>query len=132
MKVIYIAGPYRAYSQDGEISISGIYENINRARFVAKFVWREGLVPLTPHLNSMLMDGFCKDEVFLRGDLELLSRSDAILLLPDWERSSGATGEYLHALKLKIPHFSLESNQDQEITSTLKRMSDRLSENTSD
>jgi len=68
MKVLYICGPYRGRR----------LVNIVRARSAALFVWRCGGVALCPHLNTAFFDGKMPDQVWLDGDLELLSRSDAI------------------------------------------------------
>ena len=52
-----------------------------------------GYVVITPHLNSMLMDGACPDSVWLEGDLELMRRSDIVVMLPGWAESEGCQGE---------------------------------------
>jgi nucleoside 2-deoxyribosyltransferase len=44
--------------------------------------------------------------VWLDGDLELLRRSDAVLLTSDWERSSGARNEVSYARARDIPVFA--------------------------
>ena len=99
MKVVFIAGPYRASTP------RGIVENIRRAEAVAIEVWKLGAVALCPHLNTRLMDGVLPDEVWLNGDLELLSRCDAVMLVPGWQASSGTLNEVGQAQKLGIPVY---------------------------
>jgi hypothetical protein len=89
-KVIFISGPYR--DPRGEYYI---HQNIQTARAYALAVWRMGGVALCPHLNTMLFGGAegLTDHVWLQGDLELLNRSDAILMIQGWERSQGSKAE---------------------------------------
>lgn len=70
-------------------------------------VWKMGAVAICPHSNTMFFsdaDG-CGDDVWLEGDLELVLRCDAMLLTPDWERSSGARAERVFANEHGIPTF---------------------------
>lgn len=87
MKIIYTAGPYRSSSQDGT------WENIVKARAAARKLWLQGWVVICPHANSMFMNGDETDGVFLKGDLEILARCDAIYMLAGWTESKGAVAE---------------------------------------
>jgi hypothetical protein len=87
--IIYIAGPYR--SKYGKL---GIIRNIWKARQVAKELWKMGHTPICPHLNSALLDGIVPDQRFLDGDIEILKRCDAIVLMPGWRKSEGARKEF--------------------------------------
>jgi hypothetical protein len=87
-KVVYIAGPYR--SDKGEYFVR---QNIRSAEDAALFVWQNGGVALCPHKNTSGLGGAAPDEVWLEGDLELLQRCDAILMIEGWERSGGARKE---------------------------------------
>ncbi len=51
------------------------------------------------------MDGACPDEVFLEGGLELVRRSDAVVLVGDWRESEGTLAEVELALKLDMPVY---------------------------
>jgi hypothetical protein len=62
-------------------------------------------MPVIPHKNTEHMDGLQTDEFWLEGTLELMRQCDAVLLTPDWERSSGARGEKEEALRCCIPVF---------------------------
>jgi len=97
MKVVYIAGPYRANT------VAGIRRNIEEARMVAEVVWQMGHCALCPHLNSALMDGIAPDSLFLDGGIELVKRCDAVVLVPGWDKSMGSHIEVAIARKHGIP-----------------------------
>ena len=101
-KVVYIAGPYR--SKDG---IWYIKENIRKAELAALEVWNFGGVALCPHKNTAFFDGAVgiPDETWLQGDLELLSRCDAVYAIEGWERSAGARAEVECAQELEMPVY---------------------------
>lgn len=100
MKVIYIAGKYSGITHDGNSYIE-ISKNILEARAAAVSIWQAGAVALCPHLNTAHFEIDCSNdaELFYQGDLELLSRCDAVLLLPNWNVSTGAVKEKLFADK---------------------------------
>lgn len=97
MKVIYVAGPFRGASS------WAIECNIRQAETLALEVWRLGAAALCPHTNTRFFQGAAPDEVWLEGDLELLHRCDAIILTPDWIKSSGARAEVKFAEDNGIP-----------------------------
>ena len=99
MKVIYVAGPFRA-PNSWEIE-----QNIRRAETLALEVWRMGAACICPHTNTRFYQGAGPDEVWLHGDLEILTRCDAVLLTPDWERSTGERAEKEYAKARGIPVF---------------------------
>jgi hypothetical protein len=96
-KVIYIAGKYRG-SCEWEV-----VQNIRLAEKAAIFVWQHGGTALCPHKNTALFGGLCKDEVWLRGDCELLKRCDAVFAIENWRDSSGARVEVELARSSNIP-----------------------------
>lgn len=99
IKVVYIAGPYRAPNAwDRE-------ENIRAAERLALEVWRLGHAALCPHANSRYFEGALPDHIFLDGDIAMLLRCDAVLMTPDWERSMGAAHEREIAVANGIPVF---------------------------
>jgi hypothetical protein len=106
MKVVFIAGPYRAASE------WQVLANIRRAECLALDVWRLGVCALCPHKNTAHFGGAAPDDVWLEGAKELVRRSDAVICTLDWEESQGAQGEVSLARSLKIPvFFDMESLQ---------------------
>lgn len=107
MKLIYVAGPFRAINPNGKTNCWRVQENIMAAMSLALEIWKAGHAALCPHANTMFFqdaDG-CADDVWLKGDLEMLRRCDAVLVTPDWERSSGAREEVAYAHEHSIPVF---------------------------
>lgn len=108
MRVIYIAGPFRAINpHTGKSDAWRVQQNVMMAMTLALEVWKSGAVAICPHSNTMFFQDAhgVFDQVWLDGDLELLHRSDAVLLTPDWQRSRGATAEREYAIKLGLPVF---------------------------
>ena len=99
LPVVYIAGPYRASTP------RRILANIWTAQEAALLVWQSGGVAICPHANTALFDGEAADEVWLAGDLELLRRSDAVLMCGAWQDSTGARAEHELAKALALPVF---------------------------
>jgi hypothetical protein len=99
MNLVYVAGPFRAAnSWDME-------QNIRRAEALALDVWRLGAACICPHANTRFFQNAAPDEVWLKGDLEMLARCDAMIMTPDWERSAGAREEHRYAITWGIPVF---------------------------
>ncbi len=99
MRIVFVAGPYRAATENG------VHENIGRARAVALPLWRPGVMVFCPHLNSAFMGGAQPDRVFLDGALAMLAKCDAVVLVPGWERSTGTQAEIELANRLGIPVY---------------------------
>lgn len=96
MKMLYVAGPYRAGSPHG------IVENIRRAEVVALKYWNKGYAVICPHKNTALLDGAAADTVWLEGDLEMIRRSDTVVMMNGWEKSQGASSEHALAKELDL------------------------------
>ncbi len=107
MKVVYVAGPFRCASShvDGQQDCWGIQQNIMRAMELSLEVWRAGAAAVCPHANTMFYQNAAPDHVWLDGDIAILKKCDAILMTPDWERSSGARAEHDIAKRSLIPIF---------------------------
>jgi hypothetical protein len=99
MKVVFVAGPYRA------ITPWEMEQNIRLAEGLALAIWGLGAVALCPHTMNRFFQTMVPDHVALEGVLELLRRSDAVYLLVGWERSSGTRAEKAEAERLGIPVF---------------------------
>jgi len=97
MKVIYVAGPFRA------ASAWRIEKNIRKAETLALEVWRMGHAAICPHANTQFFQDELPDGTYLRGDLEIMARCDAVLLTPDWMMSDGARKERQVAARIGIP-----------------------------
>lgn len=94
MKLAYIAGPYRAKT------IFQVQANIRKAAEIALKYWKAGCAVICPHTNTAFFDGECPDQVWLDGDLEMVSRCDVIVMVPGWEKSRGACVEHELAVGL--------------------------------
>jgi len=99
MKVVYIAGPFRAPTA------WGIAENIRVAERIGYQVASVGCMPLIPHANTAHFHGEFADQFWLDGTLELMRRCDAVLLGPGWSDSSGAREEKRVAEEMELPIF---------------------------
>lgn len=97
MKLIYVAGPFRGKST------WEIENNIRRAEEVGAELAKQGFFPVIPHTMLRFFQGLAEDSFWLEGDLELLRRCDAVVMVPGWERSVGASKERQEALRLGIP-----------------------------
>lgn len=99
MKIVYIAGPYRGTSYWQQVL------HIREAEAAGLEVWKRGMVALVPHLNTAHFQGELPDAVWLAGDLELMARCDAVLMVGKWDESQGAMKEYMVALEADQPVF---------------------------
>lgn len=104
MKVIYIAGPYRAATR------KSIEENIRQARILAALVWEAGGAALCPHMTTAHLEedvdpDLAPDEAFLVGTMEMMRRCDAVYLVPGWQQSEGSRTEVKEARRLGMPVF---------------------------
>lgn len=94
MKLIYIAGPYRA------ATVHGIKQNIRNAEIRAEAVVKFGNYPVSPHLCTAFMDGLAPDEQLLEGGMKMLEMCSEVWLCAGWERSSGTRKEIARAIEL--------------------------------
>lgn len=80
---------------------------------MARKIWKSGFACISPCSNTAFFGGEGDDDLWLRGDLEILKRCDAILLNKGWEYSSGCLTEKRFAEEIGIPVFdNLEALQD--------------------
>jgi nucleoside 2-deoxyribosyltransferase len=99
MIVVYTAGPYRAGNS------WAIEQNIRDAELASLQVWRLGAVPICPHTMTRHFQGALPDATWLTGDLELVRRSDAVVMIGDWQHSQGACAEKAYAEARDVPVF---------------------------
>lgn len=91
MPLLYVAGPY----SDHNDPLHGVQRNINEASRIALEAWEKGWAVICPHKNT---GGFhhrtdIPESVWLAGDIAMLVKCDAILMIPGWFHSSGASRE---------------------------------------
>lgn len=94
--LIYVAGPYTAETWQG------VRANVDKACEAGRLLMHLGHHPVVPHSMYMgwdLADPRLNYEHFIKADLDLLARCDAIVMLPGWENSPGSCGEYTEALE---------------------------------
>jgi hypothetical protein len=79
--------------------------NIRNAETEALWVWYNGGVAICPHKNTAGFGGAqdMPDEVWLRGDLELIRRCDALYAIGDYKKSEGSLAEIDLAHRLGLP-----------------------------
>lgn len=99
MKIIYVAGPFRADTP------WHVEENIRMAERTALRIALAGHIPLCPHTMYRYFDGSAPDEFWLEGTQELLRRCDGIVMSPGWPQSSGSKGELELAKTLDMHIF---------------------------
>lgn len=87
MKVAYIIGPIRSKVP----SIRA--ENIKQAAKIAVKLWNAGFAVICPHTNTGFIIGKLETRC-LKGDIELLRRSDFAILVGNWTSSKGSIGEF--------------------------------------
>jgi len=109
MKILYIAGPFSAPEGDPD-PLHTIEANILAASRIALEAARKGWMPVCPHKNTA---GFqhCLDipvSHWYDGDIELMKRCDAVLLIPGWRESKGAAVERAVAIASGIPFSEYE------------------------
>lgn len=105
MKLVYIAGPYRAKTT------VGVKRNIERAESVGMYIATSGrgiLYPVIPHTNTAFWDGLRDAQYFVDGTLEMMRRCDAVMIVPgiDISQSVGTIGEIDDAKRTGLPVFT--------------------------
>lgn len=101
MKLVYIAGPYRAYREDGNYEISTMLERTMEMRKVTKRYLEKGYAVIAPLTNHFMLDTNDLDDNFwMHVCKELVSRCDAIVMMKGHESSKGATEEMAYAKSL--------------------------------
>ena len=71
--------------------------NIRHAESYAKEYIKQGYAVICPHKNTAHFEGLVPYRDFIAADIEILSRCDAIVMIPGWKNSTGAKIEFLFA-----------------------------------
>lgn len=96
--VLYCAGPIT------KNSLGDTPEFLATAREIAEELRQMGWSVVLPHSNSFAIEGWTLDQ-YLAEDFELISRCDAVVLLPNWHESKGTRREIDFASARGIPIF---------------------------
>jgi len=91
MNVCYIASAFRGKNH------WEMHQNVLKAEAVIPMLIEKGYAPICPHKITENMQGLFPDEKYLEICMELLKRSDAILLLEGWMHSEGSMAEWQQA-----------------------------------
>ena len=104
--LVYLSGKYRDTSE------WRVEQNIQAAEKVSKQLWHMGYSVICPQKNTA---HFGSDDIdssaFIEGDMVMVERSDIVVMLDNWETSSGALLERRLALKLSIPVYYWSCHQ---------------------
>lgn len=120
MKIVYIAGPFRAPTA------WQIAENIRAAERIGLLVARAGAMPLIPHANTAHFQGQRDDQFWLDGTMELLRVTDGAVFIPRWHLSSGSCREMRETARLKKPFIDLGSINEVYFQSEISAFVQRL------
>lgn len=102
MKLVYLAGPYKAETSQA------ITHNILKAKDYAITLWQRGYAVICPHMNSAHFGVHVDESVFLEAGILMLSRCDAIAVMPNSEASEGTQAEIAEAKRLGMEFIDLK------------------------
>ena len=107
MRLVYIAGPYRAGTRWEEEM------NCRAAELLGREVVKLGAYPVIPHSNTRpYFSDEQSDAFWLEGTMLLMHRCDAVLLVENWHMSDGANAERSEAMRIGMPVFTLDGLAD--------------------
>lgn len=98
--LVYVSGKYSAPTHDE------VQANIDAAAVIAKELWQKGHAVICPHLNTAHFEipGVTYED-YIKGDLNMVRRCDAMVMVPGWKDSRGACEERAYAEQLGIPIY---------------------------
>jgi hypothetical protein len=98
MKLVYVAGPYRAKTA------WEVEQNVRRAEEWCLKIAHYGHAPVCVHTMYRFFHKLKDDQFWIDATLALLQRCDAAIFIDGWKDSEGSLGENkeAHRLKLKI------------------------------
>ena len=108
---IYIAGPLRKLDEHGHPFSEPDPESVERAAHAAREIFILGHIPLCPH--TMTQDWFASTHEAFQDQRHIVNEfclswlrvSDALYMLPKWEKSRGSRTEWAFADDLGMPIY---------------------------
>jgi hypothetical protein len=100
--MVYVAGPFSSESR------AGVESNIRHAVGYGLRLAQVGAFPVVPHANTShpRYESLQPYTFWISGTMALLRACNGVLMVPGWERSSGARGEKAEAERLGLPVFT--------------------------
>jgi hypothetical protein len=119
MKIIFIAGPFR-----GDGAVEAQRNNVETARKYVDIFINNDIPYYSPHMNidcELIGRIYDANKLSIELNREMLDRTDAVAILPNWENSKGTIGEINRAEVAGKKMFYLEKeNAIEEIKNWLK------------
>jgi hypothetical protein len=91
MRIVYVAGPYR-----GEIKY-----NVLKAAAVGRLLRQCGKAVIIPHVESLFFPESLTEEEWIEHGIDLLHCVDTVVLVPEWQDSSGTRNEIEYGKEYK-------------------------------
>ena len=110
MKIVFISGPLTT-GWDWK-NKEFIRERVKEARKYQLALFSSGVACFCAHVANSNEDEVAPENFYLNMDLEFLKRCDAVLAMPGWDKSHGATKEVEIAKELGLPIFHPRSPED--------------------
>ena len=104
---VHLSGPYTGTSPLKREAEAQTKKNIERAKAIAGELWGKGYAVLCPHTNTAEFEKISTAtyDDYLSGDLQMVDRVDAVIMLPLWQSSKGAMLEFARAQARGIPIY---------------------------
>lgn len=107
MLMAYVSGKYRDPRGPWYV-----VQNIRAAEAVALKLWQLGYAVICPHKNTEFLDGPLDDPCIIAGDIEMVKRSDVVVMVDNWQNSIGAKMEMIAGYDAGKPIFFAGEDDD--------------------
>lgn len=111
IRMVYVAGKFNGRTQLERRE--HVTEAVRCAAWLIHCLGDLGAYPVVPHGTGEHLYGIGEEPLHYAGTLELMRRCDAVIMVPDWQKSKGAVAEFEEAKRLGLPVFhayNAESN----------------------